>query len=98
MIVECQHCNEGLCDPDGGCVVAAFHALEPGLPAQPERPEWILDAPAQFDQRELEALAILSDAGLVPSLMPAMSAPSAWVQEEPEDAFWPVCGAAARVG
>lgn len=98
MIVECRNCHEEGCTRDGGCIVAAFHALEPNRPDQPERPEWILSKPECFDERELEALAVLSDAGLVPPLMPAMSAPSARAGQEPEEMFWPVGGPVRRVG
>lgn len=98
MIVECRNCHDEGCTRGGGCVVAAVHALEPTHPEQPEPADWIVSKPEFFDERELEALAVLSDAGLVPQLIPAMSAPSALAEQEPEDAFWPVGGPLRRAG
>lgn len=113
MIIECRQCSDrqrsdrpgddrngaaGECR-GADCLIAAFAALErPEQPRQPERPDWILQAPDEFDNRELEALAVLSDAGLVPALLPAMSAPSAIEGDEPDDAFWPVEGGFRDVG
>ncbi|GAB3566816.1 hypothetical protein GCM10027344_28600 [Spelaeicoccus albus] len=102
MIVECRQCADGTCAADGGCLVAAFAALEPNRLEQPERPEWILEAPEAFDAREIEALAVLSDAGLVPALVPplapVMPASGATTGPEPDDVFWPADTAYRDVG
>lgn len=89
MIVECSGCADGRCEHDGGCIVAALHSFETSIPAQPERPEWILQAPPKFDARELEAIAVLADAGLVPALLPPAGAPSATAVGENEPVYWP---------
>lgn len=97
MIVECSDCTDRQC-VHGDCVVAALHSIRTALPTQPDRPDWILDAPPTFDARELEAIAVLSDAGLVPPLLPPVGAPSAIAGEEDDAVYWPVRAVYDRTG
>src|SRR5699024_7628560 len=97
MIIECSDCAARQCE-HGGCVVAALHAMETSIPKQPERPDWILEAPPRFDARELEAIAILSDAGRVPALLPPAGAPSATTDDGDETVYWPRSTAYERTG
>lgn len=97
MIVECSDCADRWCE-HGGCVVAALHSMETSVPAQPERPDWILGAPPEFDARELEAIAVLSDAGLVPALLPPAGAPSATADDGDETVYWPLLTVHGRTG
>ncbi|WGW13508.1 hypothetical protein LWF01_07065 [Saxibacter everestensis] len=101
MIIECNHTDNGF-EPGGtggaehceSCLVAAVHNLPEPLLEQPAyRPDWILDAPATFDARELDALAVLSDAGLIPPYVSTID--HADEADYPSDA-WPVTGASRR--
>ena len=81
MIVECIH-PDHFVDADGridcpapNCLAAAIDrsnaARQPNpmdrLPAR--RPDWILSSPDLLEECEVEALAILGDAGLVPQIV-----------------------------
>lgn len=81
MIVECTHPDHlidaaGRIDcPAANCLAAAIDRSNVGrqpnpmdrLPAQ--RPDWILSSPDVLEECEVEALAILGDAGLVPQIV-----------------------------
>ncbi|WP_101650323.1 hypothetical protein [Brevibacterium ihuae] len=76
MIIECTHPGHGIdpagvvsC-PDPECLVAAVHSGPDPMSRLPDRrPEWILACPDRLDHAEVEALAILGDAGLVPQIV-----------------------------
>lgn len=56
--------------PDPECFVAAVDAASDPMRRLPaERPEWILSSPARLDAAEVEALAVLGDAGLIEQIV-----------------------------
>ncbi|WAL40747.1 hypothetical protein BRM1_02420 [Brevibacterium sp. BRM-1] len=84
MIIECTHPDHAVdpatgrtACPDPDCLVAAadggFDPMD-RLPAA--RPEWILASPDRLDAREVEALAVLGDAGLVPQVVGLEAGPA----------------------
>lgn len=75
MLIECRQPDHRIDAASGAvvcsdpeCLVAAVHGLPPvadPMSRLPEdRPDWILRSPARLDAREVEALAVLGDAGL----------------------------------
>lgn len=83
MLIECHQPDHRIDEASGvvvcsdpECLVAAVHGLGEGsdpmgrLPAS--RPEWVLSSPARLDAREVDALAVLGDAGLIPSIVRPM--------------------------
>ncbi len=77
MIIECTHPDHHVdaasgvvsC-PDPNCLVAAASTgFDPMSRLPGQRPDWILDCPDRLDAREVEALAVLGDAGLVPQIV-----------------------------
>lgn len=81
MIVECTH-PDHLIDATGridcpalNCLAAAIDRSDVGQRPNPmdrvpaQRPDWILSSPDVLEECEVEALAILGDAGLVPQLV-----------------------------
>lgn len=77
MFIACDHpehafneaTGQHIC-PDPQClIVAVSHHADP-MQRMPEvRPDWILASPDWLDAREVEALAVLGDAGLVPQVV-----------------------------
>ena len=81
MFIECTHPDHvvdaaGRVDcPDPRCLVAAIDRSTTGLAPNPmdrlprQRPEWILSSSDVLEEGEVEALAILGDAGLIPQIV-----------------------------
>lgn len=102
MLIECQQPDHRIDEASGAvvcsdpeCLVAAVH----GLPVQANpmsrlptrRPSWILKSPDRLDAREVDALAVLGDAGLVPQIVSAAG------EDDPID-LWPEFIAEHRAG
>ena len=76
MQIECRERDHRVVDgrvecPDPECLVAALHggAASPMARLPRERPDWILQSPSAWTADEVEALAVLGDAGLVPQIV-----------------------------